>query len=58
MTRTATYYLKDKGKTKFGIDRFGSLSDYKTWKSRLELKGLKLMQIYWQDGYPGLDGWK
>ena len=55
--RTATYYLKFQGKEKFGIKSFNNLREYKTWKFNIENQGFNLKQIFWQDGYPGLDGW-
>tara|TARA_R100000742_G_C4209916_1_gene36590 strand:+ start:103 stop:294 length:192 start_codon:yes stop_codon:yes gene_type:complete len=55
--RMATYYVREKGKDKFGINKFSSLEDYKSWRCGLITKGIKLTRIYWQDGYPGLDGW-
>lgn len=56
--RRATYYLKFHGKDKFGIRDFTSLQDYRNWKYNLENQGFKVKQVFWQDGYPGLDGWK
>ncbi len=56
--RRATYYLKFHGKYKFGIRDFLSLQDYKNWKYNLENQGFQVKQVFWQDGYPGLDWWK
>lgn len=58
MARIATYYIDNKGKTEFGIRSFKSLKDYKSWQSNLLISNKKLTNIYWQDGYPGLDAWK
>ena len=55
MGRIATYYVKHKGKCKFGIRNFESLQSYKSWRADLLIKNMKLTNIYWQDGYPGLD---
>jgi len=55
MGRIATYHVKHKGESKFGIRSFDTLDTYKAWQRDLAKRNMKLINIYWRDGYPGLD---